>query len=244
MNFISKTNRWAVLLFIFLMAPGLMLLGCAKEKNSNQLDQKVITAEKKPANLEKLLHPNFDEMNKPAPEVFKIKFETSKGNFLVEVHRSWSPFGADRLFHLVKNQFYDDVRFFRVIAGFMAQFGFHGNPEVSKIWSDLNFPDDPVRQSNKRGFVSFAKSNQPNSRSTHLFINYVDNSRLDAYGFSPVGQVIEGMDVVDKLYSGYGEGAPAGSGPSQGRIHAEGNAYLNKDFPKLDYIKTARIVTE
>ena len=186
----------------------------------------------------------MDELSQPAPEKFKIRFETSKGNFIVEVQRAWSPFGVDRLYYLVNNHFYDNVRFFRVIDGFMAQFGFHGDVEISKIWSAMTFPDDPLIQTNKRGFVSFAKNNLPDSRSTNLFINYVDNSRLDSYGFSPLGRVIEGMEVVDQLYNGYGEGAPGGRGPSPGRIHAEGNAYLNKEFPKLDYIKTARVIAE
>jgi peptidyl-prolyl cis-trans isomerase A (cyclophilin A) len=145
---------------------------------------------------------------------------------------------------LIKNGFYNDARFFRVIAGFMAQFGYHGNPEVSKVWTEMTFPDDPVKASNLRGYVSFAKSQLPNSRTTQLFINYGNNSRLDGMGFSPVGKVIAGMNVVDQLYNGYGEGASVGNGPNQGRIQEEGNDYLIKKFPKLDYIKKAEIISE
>ena len=192
-----------------------------------------------------LLQPDQAALNKQAPDKYQVKFETTKGDFVVEVYRDWSPLGADRLYYLVKNRFYNDVRFFRVIDGFMAQFGYHGNPEVSKVWTGMTFPDDPLNQkSNLRGYVTFAKRGDPNSRSTNLFINLVDNAYLDNSGFTPLGKVIEGMTVVDQLYSGYGEGAPRGRGPDQGRIQAEGNEYLNKNFPKLDYIKKAEIISE
>jgi peptidyl-prolyl cis-trans isomerase A (cyclophilin A) len=175
-----------------------------------------------------------------APPTYKVKFETSKGNFVVEVHRDWAPKGADRFYNLVKSGFYNDVRFFRVISGFMAQFGISGNPQTMTEWRDKPIQDDPVKQSNKRGMLTFAMAG-PNTRTTQVFISYADNSRLDDMGFSPIGQVVSGMDVVDKLYSGYGEGAPRGSGPSQGLLQQQGNAYLKKDFPKLDYIKKATI---
>lgn len=191
---------------------------------------------------EKLLQPNQAELNQPAPDKFQIKFETSNGDFIIEVYRDWSPHGADRLYYLAKHGFYDGVRFFRVIDGFMAQFGYHGYPKVIQAWQDLNIPDDPVKESNLRGYVSFAKGQLPNSRTTQLFINYINNSRLDGYGFSPIGKVIKGMNVVDQLYNGYGEGAPDGRGPSQQMIQQGGNKYLNKNFPKLDYIKKARIL--
>ncbi len=191
-----------------------------------------------------LLEPNEAELKAPAPDVFKVKFETSKGDFVMEVHRSWSPNGADRLYYLVNHGFYEGVRFFRVIDGFMAQFGYHGDPEVIKVWHTKTIPDDPVVESNKRGYVSFAKSNLPNSRTTQLFINFVDNIMLDKMGFSPVAKITEGMDVVDKLYSGYGEGAPRGRGPSQAKIQQGGNKYLKDNFPKLDYIKKAYILSE
>ena len=176
-------------------------------------------------------------------EAFQVKFETSKGDFIVEVHPSWSPNGADHFRELVEAEFYDDCRFFRVLDGFMAQFGINGDPAVHSKWGDANIQDDPVVQSNTRGYVTFAMTGAPNSRSTQIFVNYADrNSRLDDSGFSPFGQVIEGMDVVDSLYSGYGEGPPDGTGPNQGAIESSGNKYLDANYPKLDYIKRARIV--
>jgi peptidyl-prolyl cis-trans isomerase A (cyclophilin A) len=142
----------------------------------------------------------------------------------------------------VRNGYYNDVRFFRVIEGFMSQFGIHGNPDVNKAWMKNTIKDDPVLKSNRRGWVTFATAGS-NTRTTQLFINYSDqNKKLDAQGFSPIGQVVEGMDVVDRLYNGYGEGEPRGRGPHQGRLQAEGNAYLNAAFKELDYIKTARIL--
>lgn len=160
---------------------------------------------------------------------------------MVQVTRAWAPLGADRFYNLVKNGFYTDASFFRVIPGFMVQFGLSAKPSISEKWSHAVIPDDPVTQSNKRGYITFATAG-PNTRTTQVFINFGDNSRLDSEGFAPFGQVVEGMDVVDKLYSGYGEGAPQGSGPDQGQIQAKGKAYLDGDFPKLDSIKTAVIV--
>ena len=179
-------------------------------------------------------------LNEQAPPVYKVKFDTSKGTFVVEVHRDWAPIGADRFYNLVKNGFYDDDRFFRVIQGFMVQFGINGNPQVSAQWENANLKDDPVTQSNKPGFITFA-TRGPNTRTTQVFINYNDNQRLDTMGFAPFGQVTLGMEVVQSLYSGYGEGAPSGSGPDQGRIQSQGNAYLTQNFAKLDYIKKAAI---
>ena len=176
-----------------------------------------------------------------APATFQARFETGKGDFVIEVHRDWSPLGADRFYNLVNSGFFDGVRFFRVISGFMAQFGIHGDPKVAAAWRDATIADDPVRQHNVRGMVSFATAG-PNTRTTQLFINYADNSRLDGMRFSPIGQVVQGMEVVDRLYGAYGEGAPAGHGPSQGRIQTEGNEYLARDFPRLDQIKRATIV--
>jgi peptidyl-prolyl cis-trans isomerase A (cyclophilin A) len=187
------------------------------------------------ANKAKLRTPSA--LNEKAPETFKAKFDTSAGVFVIEVHREWAPLGADRFYNLVKNGFYDDIRFFRVLDGFMAQFGMHGEPAIQSAWGRSNFNDDPVKQSNKRGFVTFAKSSAPNSRSTQVFINFADNTNLDGQGFAPFGQVVEGMTNVDKLYSGYGRQ----NVPDQGRITAEGNAYLAKEYPKLDYIKKATI---
>ena len=180
-------------------------------------------------------------LKEQAPPVYKVEFDTSKGPFVVEVHRDWAPNGADRFYNLVKNGFYDSTRFFRVIEGFMAQFGVNGDPKVSAVWRESRIKDDPVKVSNKRTFVTFATAG-PNTRTTQIFISYGDNSNLDSQGFSPFGQVVSGMKVVDSLYSGYGEGAPGGRGPSQARVQSEGNAYLASSFPNLDYIKKATIV--
>jgi peptidyl-prolyl cis-trans isomerase A (cyclophilin A) len=179
-------------------------------------------------------------LNAPAPATYKAKFDTSKGAFEVEVHRDWAPAGADRFYNLVRNGFFDNARFFRVISGFMVQFGIHGDPAVSAQWRQARIPDDPGKQSNSRGTMTFATAG-PNTRTTQIFINFADNSRLDRMGFAPFGQIVSGMNVVDSLYSGYGEGAPSGQGPDQGRMQQEGNAYLMKDFGKLDYIKKASI---
>ena len=176
-------------------------------------------------------------LKEKAPDKYKVKFDTSAGVIGIEVTRSWAPLGADRFYNLVKNGFYDDVRFFRVLNGFMAQFGMNGDPVIQGPWSKSNFQDDPVKESNKRGYVTFAKTSLPNSRSTQVFINFGDNSQLDKDGFAPFGRVTEGMNVVDKLYSGYG----SNNVPDQGRIMTEGNAYLLKSYPKLDYIKKATI---
>jgi peptidyl-prolyl cis-trans isomerase A (cyclophilin A) len=173
-----------------------------------------------------------------APATFRTRFETNTGTFVIEVHRDWAPHGADRFYALAKGGFFDGVRFFRVISGFMAQFGI----AVSGLWRPRVIPDDAVRQSNTRGTVTFATAG-PNTRTTQLFINFGDNHGLDQQGFSPIGQVVEGMDVVDHLYAGYGDGPPEGSGPDQGRIESQGNAYLSSAFPKLDYIRRAALVT-
>jgi cyclophilin family peptidyl-prolyl cis-trans isomerase len=175
-----------------------------------------------------------------APASYKARFDTSKGAVVIQVTRDWAPNGADRFYNLVKNGFYDENRFFRVISGFMVQFGINGDPKISAPWRAARIKDDPVKQSNKRGFITFATSG-PDSRTTQVFINFADNAGLDSQGFSPFGQVTTGMNVVDSLHSGYGEGAPRGRGPDQGRIQAEGNAYLTKDFANLDYVRKATI---
>ena len=176
-----------------------------------------------------------------APEKFRVKFTTTKGDVVIEVVRSWSPNGADRFYNLVKIGYFEDIAFFRVINNFMVQFGIHGNPRVSSAWSGANIKDDTVVQSNKRGFITFAKTGAPNSRSTQFFINYKNNANLDGMGFSPFGKVVEGMDVVNSIYK-VGEGAPRGPGPGQQNIKTLGNKYLKENFPKLDYIKTAALV--
>ena len=179
-------------------------------------------------------------LNEKAPATYKAKFDTSKGLFVVEVRRDWAPNGADRFYNLVKNGFFDNTRFFRVVPNFMVQFGINGDPKVSAPWRGARIQDDKVTQSNKRGHITFATSG-PNSRTTQVFINFKDNTFLDGQGFAPFGQVVTGMNVVDALYSGYGEGAPSGKGPDQGRIQMEGNDYLTKSFPQLDYVKKASI---
>jgi len=177
-----------------------------------------------------------------APDRFRVRFETTKGPFVVEVTRAWAPRGADRFFNLVRAGYYDDVAFFRVIEGFMVQFGINGDPRVNAVWREAPIPDDPVTQSNRRGTVTYAMAG-PDTRTTQLFINFKNNASLDAQGFAPFGRVVEGLSVVDSLYSGYGEGAPRGMGPDQGRVQGEGNAYLRGSFPRLDFVKAARVVT-
>ncbi|HLK38668.1 MAG TPA: peptidylprolyl isomerase [Polyangiaceae bacterium] len=196
-------------------------------------------APKEAGPLASVLHPALLDPSKAkekAPDLYKAKFTTSKGDFVVEVHRDWAPNGADRFYNLVKVGFFDDTRCFRAIEGFMVQFGISGDPAVNAKWQEMGIPDDPIKQSNKRGYVTFAQRPTPNSRSTQVFVNYSDsNSRLDN-SFAPFGRVVQGMDVVDGFYKGYGES------PNQGLIQAQGNTYLDAQFPKLDAIKHAEIV--
>lgn len=177
------------------------------------------------------------KLTEKAPATFKARFETTKGTFVIEVHRDWSPNGADRFFNLVKNGYYDGVKFFRVVPGFVVQWGIHGDPSIASRWLKSTIADDPVKESNKRGYLTYAMSSNPNSRSVQMFINLRDNPGLDAKGFAPVGSVVSGMEVVDKLYDGYGDGLRE----LQGRIAAEGNAFLEKNYPNLDAIKKATI---
>src|SRR5262252_5352563 len=179
-------------------------------------------------------------LTEQAPPTYKVKFDTSKGAFVVEVHRDWAPNGADRFYNLVKNGFFDNARFFRVVSGFMVQFGIHGDPGIMARWRTAQISDDPVTQSNTRGMITFATAG-PNTRTTQVFISFGDNSRLDQSGFAPFGKVVSGMNVVDALNAEYGEGAPRGRGPDQSRLQSEGNAYLAKEFPRMDYIKKATI---
>jgi peptidyl-prolyl cis-trans isomerase A (cyclophilin A) len=186
---------------------------------------------------------------KAAPDSFDVRFETTKGTMLVRAHRSWSPSGVDRFYALAKNNYFDSIAFYRTISGFVAQFGFSGDPKVNAAWEGKTIPDDTVRVSNVRGTMSFARGG-PHTRSTQFFFNSVDNTRLDAangYGFPPIAQVIRGVDVLDKLNHEYGgvQGVvPAPAGPQQGTIAREGNAYLRREFPRLDYIMKARIVKQ
>ncbi len=218
-------------LLVALVIP--LALACACKKSSDK------APETTPAALA-LDQPKT--LNLKAPDVFRAKFATSKGDFVIEVHRDWAPFGADRFYNLVKAGYFDETRFFRVISGFMAQIGIHGKPAINAVWRDQGIQDDPVVKSNQRGFVTFAKTNMANSRTTQFFLNLVDNANLDGMGFAPFGQVTSGMPVVESLYAGYGEGAPRGQGPLQNRIQDEGNTYLMRDFPQLDFVKQATII--
>lgn len=172
------------------------------------------------------------------PGHYRVKFETTKGDFVVQVHREWSPYAADRFHELVKGGVYDQAKFFRAVKGFMVQFGIPADPKLSTEWREKFIPDDPVVKSNLRGYVTFAKPSMPNSRSTQVFINTADNARLDAMGFSPFAEVVEGMDVVDALNTEYGEETTQ----RQMQIYAEGNAFLEKEYPNLDGIKTATVI--
>jgi peptidyl-prolyl cis-trans isomerase A (cyclophilin A) len=177
-----------------------------------------------------------------APEKFKAKFTTTKGDFVIEVTRAWAPNGADRFYNLVKLGFYDGTKFYRAVEGFMVQWGINGDPSVNGAWYRAYIPDDPVVKGNKRGFVNFATAGK-DMRTTQICVNYTDkNTRLDSQGFAAFGEVVEGMKVVDSLFKGYGEGAPQGKGPKQSRIQSEGNAYLEQEFPKLDAVKEAKIL--
>ncbi|MEJ2108495.1 MAG: peptidylprolyl isomerase [Acidobacteriota bacterium] len=202
-------------LLIFPIAPG-----SAQDPESMQLDQEI------------LMNPN--ELNEKAPNTFQVLFDTSKGEFTVEVHRSWAPKGADRFYNLVKNGYYDNCRFFRVVKGFMVQFGINGDPQLNAVWRSARIEDDPGKESNKRAYITFAHAG-PNTRTTQLFINYADNTFLDAQGFPPFGQVTKGMEVVDAINDEYGEN------PDQRRIQLEGNTYLEQAFPNLDFVKQAII---
>jgi len=186
-----------------------------------------------------LLNPSLAKAK--APGQFRVKFQTTKGDFIVAVTRDSAPLAADRFYNLVRMGFYNDVAFFRVIDGFMAQFGIHGDPKVNDKWESARINDDPTRESNVRGAITFATAG-PNTRTTQLFINFDDNSQLDSQGFAPFGKVAEGMTVVDQLYKGYGEGAPRGGGPRQDLAQSQGNSYLRAQFPKLDFIKRASLM--
>ncbi|HUZ17708.1 MAG TPA: peptidylprolyl isomerase [Spirochaetia bacterium] len=174
---------------------------------------------------------------------YRVQIDTSRGPVVLQVHADWAPLGAGRFRELIEAGYYSDVAFFRVLPGFVAQFGISGDPQRGGEWREQRIKDDPTKAPNTRGTVTFAMAG-PNTRTTQLFINYGDNSRLDSMGFAPFAEVVEGMENIDSLYGGYGEGAPNGNGPDQGRIHGEGNAYLRDKFPKLDYIVSTALVEE
>ncbi len=190
-----------------------------------------------------LLDPSDPMWAESAPDTFQVRVETTRGPFLIEVVRAWAPIGADRFYNLVRAGYYDDVRFHRVVPGFITQWGVSGDPEVNAVWYERGMPDDTVVASNVRGTIAYAFT-EPGTRATQVYINMVDNTRLDSGGFAPFGRVVEGMDeVVDSLYSGYGESSGGGvRGGDQSRIVAEGNAYLDAEFPELDRLIRASIV--
>jgi peptidyl-prolyl cis-trans isomerase A (cyclophilin A) len=221
--------------FIFAVL-GIFAAGCSNEKPAASTAPVTppVSAAATPATATGFNDPA--KLTEKAPEVFQAQLVTTKGNFTIEVTRSLAPNGADRFYNLVRSGFFTDIAFFRVVPGFMVQFGIHGDPAVSAKWRDANITDDPVKTSNARGTLTFATAG-PNTRTTQLFINFADNAGLDGQGFAPFGKVIEGMDIVDKINSDSGER------PNQGAIQQAGNEYLKKEFPSLDYIKSATIVT-
>lgn len=188
-----------------------------------------------------LLDPENPAFALTAPDSFDVHFETTAGDILVRAVRAWAPRGVDRFYNLARNGYYDGARFFRVVDGFVAQFGINGDSAVNAAWSRQRMPDDSVRRSNVRGSLSFASAG-PDSRTTQMYINLGDNSRLDARGFAVFGWVIAGLPAVDSLHAAYGDGGSGGEGPSQGRIQREGNAYLEREFPRLDWIRRAIVI--
>lgn len=200
------------------IAAALMLGGCAKEPKESAV-------------------PAFP---KEAPAQYRVKFETSRGDFVVQVTKASAPNGANRFWELVQTRYYDGCRFFRVVPNFVVQFGINGIPDKSAYWRQSRIPDDPVKESNTKGRITFAAAG-PASRTMQVFVNLRDNARLDQTGFAPFGEVVSGMEIVESLYSGYGEGYPRGNGPKQDLIQQQGNAYLERDFPRLDYIKKASV---
>jgi peptidyl-prolyl cis-trans isomerase A (cyclophilin A) len=211
----------------------MFVCGAAFAQTKATTAAKSTTAAKK-APARNLLDPST--MKSKAPETYKVKFVTTQGDVIIQVTRAWAPIGADRFYNLVRGGFYNGAAFFRVIPGFMAQFGINPDPKVSADWSNENIVDDPVKESNKRAYVTFAKASAPNTRSTQVFINYKANDFLDPQGFAPFGEVIEGMENVDKFYSGYG------GNPDQGALQQLGKSYIDKNMPKVDLIKIATIV--
>jgi peptidyl-prolyl cis-trans isomerase A (cyclophilin A) len=226
-------RRWGPAALLWSALAGVALsLGCGPEKNVRP----VVPPENP------LLDPTDPRVNQQAPDSFRVEVTTSGGVFVISVYRAWAPHGVDRFYNLVKNGFYDDCRFFRIIFGFIAQFGINGDPAISAVWRTATIPDDPVVRSNLRGYISFARHNLADSRTTQLFINFGDNSNLDTKGNAPFGVINEdGMYVVARLFAEYGDGPP-GSGPDQERILTQGNAYLKEFYPRLDYITRAVVL--
>jgi len=209
----------------------------AKAPAGNSKEHKSVAHESSYDRL--LLRPAI--LTRRAPATYKVKFVTTKGDFVIAVTRAWAPLGADRFYNLVRHHYYDNTSFFRVLKGFVVQWGISAYPPVNTAWDHAPIKDDPVVQSNLRGYITYAMGG-PNTRTTQVFINLVDNKRLDGMGFAAFGQVTEGMEVVESLYSGYGEGAPDGNGPVQDRIEKTGKPYLDKSFPLLDSVKTTELI--
>ena len=223
---VSDRSRATPLLFLTLLALG----GCAPGA-----DDAAPAATRNP-----LLRPQ--QFTETAPATYRVQLETSAGNVLIDVHRDWAPIGADRFYNLVKGGFYDDARIYRVLEGFMAQFGVAADPYVNQAWKTKFLVDDPVVETNARGRVAFAKGGL-HTRTTEIFISYRDNAALDEQGFAPIGEVVEGMEVVDAFHAAYGDGPPRGDGPYQAMAQARGNEYLDAEFPELTRIVRASIVT-
>jgi peptidyl-prolyl cis-trans isomerase A (cyclophilin A) len=230
--------RWTRVLMGSVLVAALSACGGGEEAPEAAPDTTAAPPAAEPP-LNPLLYPTEGVVE--APDTFRVRFATNEGDFVVQVVKAWAPVGATRFYNLVQRGYYDQARFYRAIQGFMVQFGMHADPQVTSAWRAAPLQDDPVTQSNARGYITYAKSSAPNSRTTQLFINLVDNYNLDASGFAPFGRVVEGMEVVDRLYTGYGEGAPTGRGPGQAQIQTEGNTYLMRDFPELDFIERATI---
>jgi len=224
-------NLLNLILWAGLIIPALLVLGACESAKKEQPAA--------PPSQASLTNPS--SLNAKAPDVYWAKFNTTKGSFVIKVTRDWAPIGADRFYNLVKNGFYNNARFFRVIPGFIVQWGISADPKVSAAWHDADIQDDPVKHSNVAGTITFATAG-PNTRTTQVFINLADNQMLDSQGFAPFGTVTQGMDVAKSFYSGYGEGAPQGNGPDQQLIQSQGEAYLAKNFPKLDKIMSATVL--
>lgn len=217
----------------FLVAAAILVTpvtACSGDSSSDDVADQVVRSP--------LLRP--DDFAETAPDEYRVTLETDAGEVVIEVHRAWAPIGADRFYNLAAGGFYDDTRIYRVLENFMAQWGLNGNPYVNQAWKSEFLVDDPVAESNTRGRVAFAKGGV-HTRTTEVFISYKDNSALDAEGFAPFGEVVEGMDVVDRFYASYGDGPPRGEGPYQAMAAARGNAYFDEEFPELTRILSVTV---
>lgn len=235
----KKNTLIVVVLIIVVVIVGIILFTRSRKAPVPVTPPEAAKTQPAPAASASLKDPA--SLHQKAPDVYWAKFNTTKGDFVVEVTRSWAPNGADRFYNLVKNGFYNGASFFRVLPGFIVQFGISSNPEISQVWQSADIPDDPVHESNAPGTVTFATAG-PDTRTTQVFINLADNKNLDSQGFAPFGKVTQGMDVAKSFYSGYGEGAPMGNGPDQHLIQTEGETYIARSFPRLDHIKSAVIL--